>query len=214
MGKRSRAGRTKQNMLIAEMRRAKVWAMVDAGCYTTYEIAAECDVSTTTIRRDLDAIRKLAQRNTQEIHASVVDREIAAFKRAAQLALQGFERSQRDEQTVEQEADGKGKLSLSKKRIRTRDGGAQFINAFIAARRSICEILGIIGRDKFDAGGTTEAPQLVPVVISTHEEAEQYRLLSQSGQALRFDRGTVEGVVNNTSLNNTAGPEGENDVSD
>ncbi len=176
---------------VVENRRALVLEYLEKG-YKTSAIAAKLGIAQLTVQRDAKEVRQRRIIDAIYLDDQMAQREIALLRQVQHEAWEAFERSREDDVTTEQEANSRGRLVPSKRKVRGQAGDAAFLNVIINAEAKICEIQGLIGKDKFEGAAEQQTPQFVRVVLESREQVGQYESLKlEQAKAL----GIIEGVA-------------------
>lgn len=190
-------GRTNASeRLIVEDRRAKVLDLIEKG-FNTSRIAAKLGVALQTVQRDAKTVRERRILEAIYLDDQLANREIALLRQVQREAWDAFERSREDEITVDEEAmelkgGRRGALKATKRRTKGQAGDASFLNVIINAESKICEIQGLIGKDKFEGSTPDQTPKFVRVVVESRGDVAEYESMRMA--QLR-DSNIIEGIA-------------------
>jgi len=181
--------------MTAEKRRPTVLRMYLEGVPVT-EIAAEYGVSRQTIYEDFQNARREWQQEKIENVQELIELRVAQLEHVIREAYRGWHRSLEDAVTV---SDTTGEDRKTTRTVKGQSGNPAFLDTIIKAVTKICELRGLIGKDR-EAREQAES-QVTPmlgVIVSTREEAEmmrRVRSLTLEGGALKINyQPTAEAV--------------------
>jgi hypothetical protein len=182
--------------LIVEDRRAKVLNLIEKG-YRTSQIASKLGITLRTVQRDAQDVRERRILEAIYIDDQLAQREIALLRQVQREAWESFELSREDEVTIDEEAlelkgGRRGALKAMKRRTRGQAGDAAFLNVIINAESKICEIQGLIGKDKFEGSTPDQTPKFVRVVVESRGDVAEYESMRMA--QLR-DASIIEGTA-------------------
>lgn len=171
----------------AKKRRPEVLRMYLEGIPVT-EIAAKYAVSRQTIYDDFQTARREWQQTKIENVGELVELHIAQLEHVIREAYRGWHRSLEDSVTL---ADTAGEDPKTTRTVKGQSGNPAFLDTIIKAVTKICELRGLLGKDReAREQAETQVTPMLGVIVSTREEAEmmrRVRSLTLEGGALKIN---------------------------